>query len=410
MAKAELFLIEERDEKQRALGCVGLSAFAHVGLLIMVLFAPSLRESAGVATGTKAGIEMAGDTIVNAAPAGVEHAAQDSSAPVEVMLADASDPNAVQLPNSQPVPEPQAAVEPPPPAPAAVVAAAAPVEKAQAKPKAAKAPAKIAKQAVAAPAPAPVAEAPIETSDAGDIAAPAEPVAQVAEEEDEAVPLQVALPESESLTEAQAEALQAPNANLDAKPAPQAPVEPKQQVTTSPIVAAVAPKAAAPTGLVITHPANAAPITSANGTGAGTTALAPRGLPASNGAPGGTVSGMTQSRGGAPSGFGVPSGAQVRDARSLEAMPGNPLATYPLPDRLANRQGTTVLLGHVRNDGRIENITLEQSSGSRMMDESAAKAFSKWKYKPGQEGYVRLPVQFKLVGDAHIIPAELSRQ
>jgi TonB family protein len=229
------------------------------------------------------------------------------------------------------------------------------------------------------------------------------------DEQDEAVPLQVALPESESLTQAQANALQAPNANpaqaTNTIPEDAQPLEQVQSVKT--------------TGAVITRPANSNPIVSQNAQNTQSTLGAPngtsntqgqlaRGLPTSRGSQG-TTSGMTQS-GGGTQGVGLPFGAQVRDARTLQAMPGNPLATYPLPDRIANREGTTVLLGHIRNDGHVENVTLEKSSGSRMMDESAAKAFSQWKYRPGQEGYVRLPMQFKLVGDAHVIPAQLNRE
>lgn len=465
MAKPELSLIEERDETQRALGCVGLSAFAHVGLLIAILLAPSFKESAGVATGTTAGIELSGESIADAAPAGLPQASADSSAPVEVLLADANDPNAVALPNTPATEEPAVKTADIAPVETQTVAKKSAVTKAkpavesadiasaltQARKEAVKAPAKSAKAAAVKMAPAPTeVAAKVETSDTGDVATlaqsnEAQPIADEqdaqaknealtaadaqadddaaeaqtsaetqtaqteskAAQEDEAVPLQVALPESESLTQAQANALQAPGANTNEIPADAKPIETVQSVRSN----------SAPTGMIVTRPANAAPMVAANtpasattGTlgGTGTTAGAARGLPGNLGA-NGTVSGTTQSRGGT-AGIGVPFGAQVRDARTLQAMPGNPLPTYPLPDRIANREGTTVLIGRVRNDGHIENVTLEKSSGSRLMDESAAKAFSQWKYRPGQEGYVRLPMQFKLVGDARVIPAQLNRQ
>ncbi len=127
--------------------------------------------------------------------------------------------------------------------------------------------------------------------------------------------------------------------------------------------------------------------------------------------PAGTATGTTtNSSGNSPGRLSVPLGVPIRDARSLIAMNGNAKPVYPLPDKLAGRQGTTVLVGSIRADGSVAQVAIEKSSGSRMMDESAAKAFKGWRYQAGQEGFVRLPVQFQLVGDAKEVPARLKRQ
>jgi TonB family protein len=417
MAKRELDSSDERDTTQRSLGCVGLSAIAHTALLIAVILAPNFKAQSGSANGTEAGIELAGE-IADAAPAGAASkaassakvSANEASAPVEVLLADPNDADAVELPA-----KPVAAVKP--------AAATKPAEKTQKTLPAKKSPAKIAKAKPVKPvqpsheisdalsaardeaakkAAAPEAEdtaqpesaQPLETAANGDIetAAAAQAAEQpVAESEStEAVPLQIALPEKEALSAEEAAALQAPPS---ARPAMDA-------ATANSTTALASSTAAAQQAQPAAQPIAAAPAA---------ITTAPAGAIVSNGRGAGTASGTTYSRGGG-TGYAVPLGVPVRDARALIAMPGNPKPIYPLADKIAGRQGTTILLGKVRNDGRVENIALEKSSGSRLMDESAAKAFSRWRYRPGQEGYVRLPVQFELVGDAKVIPAQLKRQ
>lgn len=101
---------------------------------------------------------------------------------------------------------------------------------------------------------------------------------------------------------------------------------------------------------------------------------------------------------------------QIREARNLRAAPGNPMPAYPSRDRLMRKQGTSVILGRISPDGRVTDVVLEQSSGSELMDQAAMTAFKKWKFQSGQEGWVRNPFQFKLVGEAQMIPASLRKQ
>jgi TonB family protein len=444
---------DQRDETQRSLGCVGASAMAHIGLLIAVALAPSFKTQTGEKTGTQAGIEFAGVETANASPApnpvlnagGMPNKIpDDKSQPLEVMLADANDPNAVALPQAQTLPPAEAALVTKPaeikPETIAAIEKPAAEKPAAAKPikaakqqtksndiakalKAERAQAAIAKAAkAAAPQAEPIAA---DVSPAGDIEAQApteaapeakqlaedsplaekkqiiaaadeeqpttnEPAAdeiddeqdstaqhgsaivKKAAKEDDAVPLRIALPENEALTTAQENALQAPAT---------------QKAAATP--AAAATTTATRSTQQGTSQAVTAPAAASFGKGQGPAAPVSRG-------------------GGAT--YSVPIGAPVRDARTLIAMGGNPKPIYPLQDKIAGRQGTAILVAKVRQDGSVENVTLEKSSGSRMMDESAATAFRNWKYRPGQEGYVRLPVQFQLVGDAKIMPAQLQRQ
>ena len=394
---------DNRDETQRSLGCVGISAMAHVGLLIAVVLAPSFKTQMGEAAGTQAGIEFAGVEMANASSAAAPSAAaQNQTAPMEVLLADASDKEAVTLPAAAipvaatPVAAAPQALAPKPIAKPALTKKIAvksndissALKTARSQPAAAKPTAEPIKAVDVSPvgeteiatetppealpvekaqiiaandedqpakltSPEPAADADDDDQDSDSQQGSAVVSAPHKQTESPAVPLRIALPENEALTTAQENALQAP------------PIQ----------------KAASTSG------ASSSPMI-----GAGTGPASPA------------------SRGGGTSGYSVPLGAPVRDARTLMALQNNPKPVYPLPDKLAGRQGTAVLVAKVKQDGTVENVTLEKSSGSKMMDESAATAFKSWKYKPGQEGYVRLPVQFQLVGDAKIIPAQLKRQ
>lgn len=99
----------------------------------------------------------------------------------------------------------------------------------------------------------------------------------------------------------------------------------------------------------------------------------------------------------------------IRDASELRALPGNPNPVYPARDRLTRKQGTTVILGRVSPDGRVTELKLERSSGSSQMDAASMQAFRNWRFQAGQQGWVRKPFQFRLVGDAKEVPAPLGK-
>lgn len=99
----------------------------------------------------------------------------------------------------------------------------------------------------------------------------------------------------------------------------------------------------------------------------------------------------------------------IRDASDLKALPGNSNPVYPARDRLARKEGTAVILGRVSPDGHVTELKLEKSSGSQMMDAAAVQTFRSWRFQAGQEGWVRKPFQFRLVGDAKEVPAPLGK-
>ncbi|MBL7689375.1 MAG: TonB family protein, partial [Bdellovibrionaceae bacterium] len=74
-------------------------------------------------------------------------------------------------------------------------------------------------------------------------------------------------------------------------------------------------------------------------------------------------------------GLGPAIGEPVRNASELKVLPGNAQPAYPQRDRLARKQGTSVLVGKVTSDGRLVNTKVERSSGSALMDSASLQAF-----------------------------------
>ncbi len=107
-------------------------------------------------------------------------------------------------------------------------------------------------------------------------------------------------------------------------------------------------------------------------------------------------------------GAGLVINGPIRDAGELRALPGNPNPVYPARDRLKRKEGTAVVLGQIQPDGRVGRVVLEKSSGSKEMDLESAKAFKGWRFQAGQAGWVRKPFQFRLVGNAKEVPAQLG--
>ena len=371
--------VDERDTNQRWFGFVALSALAHVGILVAVVMAPSFKTLTGQAAGTESGatLEMLGDHPA-AEPQAAAGAAAASPTTSEVLLAESSDQLAVA----------SAPVE-------AAPAEAAPVKEV------------VPAKAVAVEIPKPPTVKPVSVT---------KPEAVEVQTEDSPVAVQE---EATATTQPEVTAQQEVQEVTEEKPT----VEdaPAQVAETAKEEEIEAPAAAAPVAAAVekqTPPASTAPIavaapleasaptTASNaqtGSGAGTSAQNTGGSP--------TGTSAAPSRGdSANTAIAVPLGAPLRDARTLIALPGNPKPTYPLPDRVAGHQGTTVLIGLVKPDGSMAQVVVERSSGSKLMDQSAAQAFKAWRYKPGQQGLVRYPVQFQLVGDAKEIPTKLRRQ
>ncbi|MFQ5829278.1 MAG: energy transducer TonB [Candidatus Methylomirabilia bacterium] len=79
-----------------------------------------------------------------------------------------------------------------------------------------------------------------------------------------------------------------------------------------------------------------------------------------------------------------------------------PKPPYPEAARARETEGTVFLLLQVLPDGRVGEVKVKKSSGSRLLDEAAVKAASSWTFTPARRGptpveaLVEAPVKFEL--------------
>jgi len=95
---------------------------------------------------------------------------------------------------------------------------------------------------------------------------------------------------------------------------------------------------------------------------------------------------------------GIPGGVRALD--QLRQMPGNKFPQYSKEERLAREEGKAVFYAYVNKDGNLSQFKLGQSSGHRNLDLKTLVALKKWKFYPGQEGWVEMPFQWTLSGEA----------
>ncbi len=100
----------------------------------------------------------------------------------------------------------------------------------------------------------------------------------------------------------------------------------------------------------------------------------------------------------------------VRSVDSLRQVPGNPKPQYATDERLRREQGKVVFHAFVTAQGTLENFKLVQSTGYRNLDGKSLSALKKWKFYPGQQGWVEIPQVWNLKGDIEKMPTLLRRQ
>jgi len=91
-----------------------------------------------------------------------------------------------------------------------------------------------------------------------------------------------------------------------------------------------------------------------------------------------------------------------RSYNQLKQVSDNPLPNYP-EEALKNKwEGRVEVLYYVDPAGFVEKIQLKKSSGHKVLDNTALRALSRYRYEPGQEGWVRHPVEFFLELDKEV--------
>lgn len=95
---------------------------------------------------------------------------------------------------------------------------------------------------------------------------------------------------------------------------------------------------------------------------------------------------------------GEPNG--VRSLDQLRQMPGNPRPRYDRQERLRGDQGAVVFYAYITKEGYPQKFRMMQSTGFRNLDSKTLAALKKWRFYPGQEGWVELPFRWDLKGGA----------
>ncbi len=107
--------------------------------------------------------------------------------------------------------------------------------------------------------------------------------------------------------------------------------------------------------------------------------------------------------------FGAANGP-VRSIENLRQIAGNPKPQYSMQERFDKQQGTVVFQAFVTPQGSLQQFKLLQSTGHRNLDGKSLAALKKWKFYPGQQGWVEIPQTWNLKGEVEEMPTTLRRK
>lgn len=100
---------------------------------------------------------------------------------------------------------------------------------------------------------------------------------------------------------------------------------------------------------------------------------------------------------------------QVRSLDQLRQMPGNPKPQYSVEERFQRQQGLVAFHAYISKSGLPSQFRLTKSTGFRNLDGKTLAALKKWKFYPGQEGWVEIPMQWDIKGGVQEMPTLLRR-
>lgn len=99
----------------------------------------------------------------------------------------------------------------------------------------------------------------------------------------------------------------------------------------------------------------------------------------------------------------------VRSLDQLRQIPGNPKPQYAMDERLRREQGLVAFHAFISKSGTPSDFRLTSSTGFRNLDGKTLAALKKWKFYPGQEGWVEIPFKWDLKGGVQELPTLLRR-
>jgi periplasmic protein TonB len=83
----------------------------------------------------------------------------------------------------------------------------------------------------------------------------------------------------------------------------------------------------------------------------------------------------------------------------------NPAPAYPRVSRMAGEEGRVLLKVLVSDEGLVNTVDIEKSSGSSRLDQSASDAVKRWRFIPARKGnlalsaFVFVPINFSLANN-----------
>lgn len=101
----------------------------------------------------------------------------------------------------------------------------------------------------------------------------------------------------------------------------------------------------------------------------------------------------------AHAGLGTGTAGFARGPRFRLGGPGNPLPPYPETARRRGQEGQVVLAVVVAADGTALQVSVADSSGYRLLDQSAARTVQRWRFTPETgrgQAIVHVPIAFRL--------------
>lgn len=99
----------------------------------------------------------------------------------------------------------------------------------------------------------------------------------------------------------------------------------------------------------------------------------------------------------------------VRSLDQLRQIPGNSKPQYSVDERLRREQGLVAFHAYISKAGQPSQFRLTQSTGYRNLDGKTLAALRKWKFYPGQEGWVEIPFKWDIKGGVQEMPTLLRR-
>jgi periplasmic protein TonB len=131
------------------------------------------------------------------------------------------------------------------------------------------------------------------------------------------------------------------------------------------------------------------------GVGGGSGARGRGGLGLGDSGDGAQVGGVRQGPGGEGSGEG--SGSSSLPTGGYQVKP-----RYPDSARRRGVEGTVIIKAYVTEQGRVDQVQVEQSAGHTDLDDAAVEAVGRWRFEPARRGrqpiamWVSIPVRFML--------------